>query len=156
MEIHGFTLRKWQRALGDFQGAAELNPADTNAQHNAKTTEREIAKLVDSLQEMQQMAQAMGQMSKELGDKVKQLRGMIPDPLAPPGGAGDEEEEEEDQPNGPKEGQREGKGRDGEEKKMSPEEAGMLLEGYKLGGDRRLPMGQGEQVKPKDRKGRDW
>ncbi|NOS68651.1 MAG: VWA domain-containing protein [Verrucomicrobia bacterium] len=157
MEIHGVTLRKWQRALGDFQGAAELNPADTNAQHNARTTERAIAKLVDSLREMQQLGQAMGEMTKELGAKLKQLRGMIPDPLAPPGGAGeDEEDEERDQPNGPKEGQREERGREGEEKSISPEEAGMLLEGFKLGGDRRLPMGQGEQGKPKDRKGRDW
>ncbi len=157
MEIHGVALRKWQRALGDFQGAAELNPADTNAQHNAKATERAIAKLVDSLREMQQLGQVMGEMTKDLGAKLKQLRGMIPDPLAPPGGAGeDEEDEERDKPNGPKEGQQEGKGRDGNEGQMSPEEAGMLLEGFKLGGDRRLPMGQGEQGKPKDRKGRDW
>ena len=155
MEVHGVTLRKWQRALGDFQGAAELNPANTNAQHNAKTTERAIAKLVDSLREMQQLAQAMGEMSKELGYKLKQLRGMIPDPLAPPGGAGDDEEEEE-QPKGPKEGQREGKGRDGEEQSMSPEEAGLLLEGFKLGGDRRLPMGQRDEGKPKDRTGKNW
>ena len=157
MEVHGVTLRKWQRALGDFQGAAELNPADTNAQHNARTTELAIAKLVDSLREMQQLAQAMGQQGKELGEKLKQLRGQIPDPLAPPGGSGEEDDEEEqDNPNGPQQGQQEGPNREGNEIKLSPEQAGWMLDSFKLGGDRRLPMGQGNEEKPRDRKGRDW
>jgi len=156
LEIHGVTLRKWQRSLGDFQGAAELNPADTNAQHNAQIVERAIAKLVDSLREMQQLAQSLGQSQRELNEKMRQMRGQIPAPLAPPGGAGDEDEEEWERPDGPQQGQREGPAREGEERSLSPEEAGWLLEAFKLGGDRRLPMGQGEEAKPKDRKGKTW
>ena len=50
METYGKTLEKWQRAADDFKSAAELNPADTNAAHNAEIVEQGIAKLVDSLQ----------------------------------------------------------------------------------------------------------
>ena len=51
METHGTTLSKWQRALGDFQGACELKPANTDARHNAEVVERRIAGLVDSLRQ---------------------------------------------------------------------------------------------------------
>jgi hypothetical protein len=63
LELHGAALRKWQRALGDFKSAAELNPADTNARHNAEIVERAIAKLVDSIVEMQQVAMGMSRVS---------------------------------------------------------------------------------------------
>ena len=35
-------------------------------------------------------------------------------------------------------------------------EAGWMLEGFKLDGERRLPMGQGDTAEPKDRKGKTW
>ena len=59
METYGKTLQKWQRAADDFKSAVELNPADTNAARNAEIVEQGIAKLVDSLQKMQQMAAAL-------------------------------------------------------------------------------------------------
>jgi hypothetical protein len=40
--------------------------------------------------------------------------------------------------------------------KISPEEAEQLLAGYKLGGDRRLPLGQEGTAKPKDHAGKNW
>ena len=154
LEIHGAALRKWQRSLGDFQSAAELKPGDTNAQHNAEIVERAIAKLIDSIREMQQAAMGMGERSQELGEQLKQLKGQIPAPLMPPGAAG--EDEEEGRPWQPKEGEQEGPSKDGEEISLSPEEAGWLLEGFRLDGERRLPMGQGEQGQPKNRGGRNW
>jgi tetratricopeptide (TPR) repeat protein len=154
LEIHGAALRKWQRSLGDFQSAAELKPSDTNAQHNAEIVERAIAKLIDSIREMQQAMMGMGERSQELGEQLKQLRGQIPAPLMPPGAAGDDEEE--GRPWQPKEGEQEGPSRDGEEISLSPEEAGWLLEGFRLDGERRLPMGQGEQGQPRERSGRNW
>jgi len=154
LEIHGAALRKWQRSLGDFQSAAELKPIDTNAQHNAEIVERAIAKLIDSIREMQQAAMGMGERSQELGEQLKQLRGQIPAPMMPPGAAG--EDEEEGRPWQPKEGDKEGPSKDGEEISLSPEEAGWLLEGFRLDGERRLPMGQGEQGQPKSRAGRNW
>ena len=159
MESHGAALLKWQRALGDFKSALELNPNDADAKRNIEIIEKEIAKLIDKLQKMAQLAQMMGQQRSEIGEMMKQMRGKIPAPDAPPGDAGDEDEDEdeEDKPNGPREGQQEGKGREGEEQRqLSPQEAGWILDAFKLGGNKQLPMGQGEEKKPKDKKGKDW
>ena len=100
----------------------------------------------------------MGQQKKDLGEMMKQMRGKIPAPDAPPGDNGEEEDEdEEDKPNGPRDGQEEGKGKEGEEKRqLSPQEAGWILDAFKLGGNKQLPMGQGEEKKPKDKKGKNW
>ncbi len=159
MESHGAALSKWQRSLGDFKSALELNRNDADAKRNIEIIEEAIAKLIDKLRNMAQLAQMMGQQKKELGEMMKQLRGKIPAPDAPPGDAGeeDEDEDEEDKPNGPREGQEEGKGREGEEKRqLSPQEAGWILDAFKLGGNKQLPMGQGEEKKPKDKKGKNW
>ncbi len=158
MEAHGATLLKWQRAVGDFKSALELNPTDFDAKRNIEILEEAIARLIDKIRALQQLGQIMGQQSRALGEMMKQLRGKMPAPDAPPGGQGDEEdEEEEDNPNGPREGQQEGPSREGQQIiRISREEAGWILDAFKLGGDRRLPMGQGEEGKPKDRKGRNW
>lgn len=156
MEAHGAALLKWQRALGDFKSALELNPADADAKRNIEILEEAIARLIDKIRALQQLGQLMGQQSRALGEMMKQLRGKLPAPDAPPGGQGDEDEEDEDSPNGPREGQQEGPSREGQIIKISREEAGWILDAFKLGGDRRLPMGQGEEAKPKDRKGRNW
>ncbi len=156
LDLHGAALRRWQRSLGDFKSTLELNRVDTNAQHNAEIVERSIAELVDSIRELQQVMMGMGQPKLELDMKMKQLKGMIPEPLMPPGAAGDDEEEEDGRSKEPKEGDKEGPQRDGKEMSLSPEEAGWLLEGFRLDGERRLPMGQGDTGEPKDRKGKTW
>lgn len=158
MEAHGAALQKWQRALGDFKSALELNPQDADAKANVAMLEEAIAKLIDKIRALQQLGQIMGQQSKALGEMMKQLRGKIPAPDAPPGGAGDEEEEEEeDSPNGPREGHEEGPSREGQQiLRISREEAGWILDAFKLGGDKRLPMGQGTEGNPKDKKGKNW
>ena len=158
LETHGAVLLKWQRALSDFKSALELNPNDQDTKRNVEIVEEAIAKLIDKMRQMAQLAQLMGQQRQALGEAMKQLRGKIPAPDAPPGGGADEEDEDDaENPKGPREGQQEGRGPEGEEQhRLTPEEAGWLLESFKLGGDRRLPMGQGPEVKPKDRKGKNW
>ncbi len=161
MEAHGKTLVKWQRALNDFKSAAELNPADTNAVRNAEIVEQAIAKLVDSLREMQQSAQGLGQTQSQLGDLLKQLKGRIPGANMPPGapGEGDDEEEGDGKGMSPEAlaGLKESATGDGQEMDLniSPEQAGQMLGGIQSGG-KLLPMGQGENGKPKDRSGRNW
>jgi len=85
METYGKTLLKWQRAADDFKGAAELNPADTNATHNAEIVERGIAKLVDELNKMQQMMGAgrgMMPMQMPMGQMPMQFYpGAVPAPM---------------------------------------------------------------------------
>ena len=100
----------------------------------------------------------MSPKERELGEKLKQLKGQIPEPFMPPGAAGDDDEEEDGKGRPPetKPGEKEEPAKEGEEMMISPEAAGWLLEGFKLDGERRLPMGQGEQGKPQDRAKRNW
>jgi len=155
METCGNALSKWQRSDGDFKSAVELNGADADARHNADTVERSIAKLIDSLRELQQAASAMGNKNQELQDKLKQLKGRIPAPDMPPGAAGDDEEDE-DFPNGPQPDMKEGTSRQGEEMTLSPEQAAWLLQGFPLDSERRLPMGQKDTAEPKNASRRPW
>jgi tetratricopeptide (TPR) repeat protein len=155
LQAHGAALAKWQRAEGDFKSTVELNRADADARHNAEVVEQCIAKLIDSLRQLQQSIGATGDQSRELGEKLKQLRGRIPAPDMPPGAAGDDDEDE-DQPLGPEPGQKEGPSKEGQEMSLSPEQAGWLLDSYKLDSERRLPMGEGEAAKPKDRGRPTW
>ncbi len=155
MESHGAALAKWERSSGDFKSTVELMGKDADAQQNADTVDRFIAKLVDSIRELQQAAAAMGSKGDELKEKLKQMKGKIPAPDMPPGAAGDDDDDEE-MPNGQQQGQKEGTGKQGEEMSLSPEQAGWLLNGFKLDSEHRLPMGQESTAQPKQRSGRTW
>ncbi len=146
-------LAKWQRAAADFRSAAELQAVDTNATYNAAATERAIAALIDKLNQLQQAGLKMNGAGKQLGEKMKQLRGTMPMPNMPPGVPGDDDDQELP---GLQPGEQEGAGKSGEEMKISPEQAEQLLAGFKLSGEHRLPLGDDGTAKPKDRKGKDW
>jgi len=155
LERHGEALKNWQRASGDFKSAAELNPDDERAKKNAEIVDRHIAKLIDEIRAMQQAMAAAAQMQQQLGQKLQDLRGQIPDDALPPGAPG-EGEEEEDLPNGLQPGMQEGATKTGEEQQLSSEEAGSILDGFRLDGERRLPMSQGEESKPTDSNRKPW
>jgi len=160
LEVHGRTLEKWRRSLGDFRGTVELNARDNNALPNAKLVERAIAELVDSVRELQFVTMKCAGGASKLGDLLGELKGRIPKDQMPPGAAGGAEEDEEPGELQLEElaGMKEGESKAGREMEntLSPEEAGNLLDGFRLGGDRRMPMGQDAQDKPRDRKRRDW
>ena len=145
MELYKNTLVKWQQSLGDFRSVAELNPADTNAVRNAEIVERHIAKLIDSIREMQQAMMPMMGGKSSFTDLMEQLKGKIPAEKMPPGAPG--EDEEEDISLEGLAGKQEGPGKEGRELEtpLSPDEAGDLLDNLRLGGDRRLPMGKGDE-----------
>jgi tetratricopeptide (TPR) repeat protein len=155
LETHGSALNKWQRSDGDFRSDLELTPNDTDARANSDTVERWIARLIDTLTQLQQTGAELNAKGEQLGEKMKALRGRIPAPDMPPGGAGDDDEEE-DMPNGPKPGDKEGPSKQGEQMTFSPEEAGWLLEGFKLDSERRLPMGQKDTAEPTPRDMKPW
>jgi len=157
MENYGNTLRQWRRAADDFKSAAELNPADTNAARNAEIVEQGIAKLVDNLRKMQQMAAAMGGQHQQMNGLLSQLKGRIPKENMPPGAAGGDDDDEDMQP-GDLAGQKENPSREGDQMQMplSPDEAGQILDGLSLDGSRRLSMSDQQGAPPKDKKGRDW
>jgi hypothetical protein len=68
----------------------------------------------------------MSDKERDLAQKLKQLKGRIPEMDMPPGAAGDDEEDEES-PDGPKPNQKEGVTLEGEEIQLSPEQAAWLL-----------------------------
>jgi tetratricopeptide (TPR) repeat protein len=158
METYGKTLEQWLRAADDFKSAAELNPADTNAAHNAEIVERGIAKLVDSVRKMQEMMGAMGKQKQDLGKMLSKLKGMIPAPNAPPGPAGDDDDEDQGVQPDSLAGQKENAGHQGDQMQVlpSPDQASQMLSGLGLDGTRRLEMSDKQGTPPKDRKGRNW
>ena len=158
METYGKTLLKWQRAADDFKGAAELNPADTNAQHNAEIVECGIARLVDEINKMQQMMGAMGKQKQDLGKMLSKLKGQIPAPDAPPGSAGDDGDDDEGVQPDSLAGQKENAAREGDQMPapLSPDQAGQILDGLSIDGSRRLPMGDKQSPPSKDKNGRNW
>jgi tetratricopeptide (TPR) repeat protein len=160
METYGKTLAKWQRSADDFTGAAELNSADTNAQHNAELVRQDLAKLIDSLRQMQQMANAMGKQRQDLGKLLSKLKGQIPAPNAPPGSTGEEDDEEEGKEAKPGmlAGKEEKVGSEGQESAtpLSPDQAGKILDGISVDGSRRLSMSDKQGTPPKDKNGRNW
>jgi hypothetical protein len=160
MEAHGKALLKWRRALSDFQSAAELNPADTNAVRNAEIVAQAIARLVDSLREMQAAAAGIGGKQADLNGLLAQLKGRIPAPNAPPGAAGEEDDDEGGKGDRPMPESLSGlQERDdtggGQELKISPEKAGELLNGLQPDG-KPLPIGQGEAGPPRNNSKRIW
>ena len=54
LQAYGAALARWERSSGDFKSTLELNSADSDARHNAEVLDRCIAKLVDSVRELQQ------------------------------------------------------------------------------------------------------
>ena len=162
METYGKTLSKWQRAADDFKSSAELNPADTNAPRNAEIVERGIAKLVDSLRQMQAMLGALGQQRQDLAKMLGKLKGQIPGPDAPPGAPGDDGEEDDGGKNGVQPnslaGQKENAPHEGEEAPipLSPNQAGQILDGFSLDGSRRLTMNDQQGSTSTGQKGHNW
>jgi hypothetical protein len=162
LAAHGNTLLKWRRSLSDFKSAAELNLADTNAVHNADVVAEAIAKLVDSLREMQQAAGNLAGKQAGLKGLLTQLKGKIPAPNMPPGASGGDQEEEGDDGEqvspesltGLEESNKGGGGRE-MDLKISPEQASQLMNSIQPDG-KQLPMGQGEPGQPKNRSGRIW
>ncbi|MEI8291133.1 MAG: hypothetical protein WCH99_16830 [Verrucomicrobiota bacterium] len=155
MEVYGGTLRKWRLAADDFRSAAELNPADTNAQRNAEIVGQHIAKLVDSLREMQEMAGQLAGRRQQLKNMLSELKGRIPKENAPPGAEGDEADEPD---MGSMQGQMEPPPKDGSEMEtgVSPEMAGQLLDSLAPSGTRRLPMADQKTSQSKEKKSRTW
>jgi len=162
METYGKTLSKWQRAADDFKSSAELNPADTNAPRNAEIVERGIAKLVDSLRQMQAMLGALGQQRQDLAKMLGKLKGQIPGPDAPPGAPGDDGEEDDDGKDGVQldslTGQKENASQEGDQIQipLSPNQAGQILDGFSLDGSRRLTMSDQQGSPSTGQKGRNW
>jgi len=157
LQAHQNTLLKWERSSGDFKSAVELTPKDDDARHNADVVDRSIAKLIDQIRQLEQIAMNLGMKQQQLGEKLKQCRGKIPAPQMPPGAAGDDEEDDRF-PQGKEPGQEEaGKKDEQKDSGLTAEQAAWLLDAYKLDSDRRLPMTEAKRAQqPPDRSKPTW
>jgi tetratricopeptide (TPR) repeat protein len=158
METYGKTLEQWLRAADDFKSAVELNPADTNAAHNAAIVQKGIAQLVDSLRNMQGLAGMMNMQGQDLGKMMGKLKGAMPGQNAPPGPAGEGDEDDEGTKPDSLAGQKEDAGRQGDEMRLtlSPDQASQILNGLSLDGTRRLDMSDKEGKPSANKNGRNW
>ena len=155
MDLYGAVLTQWRRALGDFRSAKELQPEDKNAQFNADATDRYIAKLVDMLQPLSLMRQAMEAQRESLLKKMTKAKGKLPDLGQQKGGEdGDDDDDGNKKPKDLANGF-EGPVRNGQRMELTFEEAKRLLN--MLTADKKLSTGgfSGEQ-KPATPKGKDW
>lgn len=145
MQTYGETLRKWQQADDDFKSAAELNPADTAAARNAQIVEQYIARLVDSLRQMQMLGGKLGDKHKKLNELLKQIGGRIPKPNLPPGAPGDKDQDEDGEIRPESlQGMEEGATRTDNsiESRLSRDEAAQILNGIPVDAAERLMMNE--------------
>ncbi len=152
----GVVLTTWERASADFRSTNELQPADTNATHNASIVDRQIAGLVDLLKMQQQaLAQCSGE-GEQLKQEMKKARKRMPPGQENGLGPGGEEEEDEDGPGQDEERDfRKPFGERGKEKSISQEQAAQLLQSIQLDSQRTLPVSD-KAPKLQKRPGGDW
>jgi hypothetical protein len=156
LEFHASALNRLERASGDWKSAFELDPGNEDARHNAEVADRHIARVVDSIRDLLQSLQQMQGAGEELRQMMSQMKGKIPAENMPPGAPGEDEEDEEDGGMMPPPGTEEGPGIEGDERPFSPEEAGWLLEGFRAGEEKRLPMTQDREGEPRDKNRPTW
>lgn len=140
MRTYGATLQKWQRSDDDFKSVTELNPANADAARNAKIVEQNIARLVDSLRRMQNLAAMLGSGQKQVDETLRQIGGRIPKPNLPPGAPGDMDQDDEGLLPESLQGQKEGASQMGNavEPPLSRDEAAQILNGIPLDATQRL------------------
>ena len=160
-------IATWTRAVGDFRGAHELDAADIQAKANAEAIEELLRTLRRETAALEEAIEAQRRKLEELREVIKELIKRIPDEKLPPNAQGDPDEDEENflpperqKPNDGKGGPKEP--REGQEQKMTEQEARGSLEGLKNEFGRKMPSGtpgNGGGVKggkPADKKGKDY
>lgn len=161
-------IASWTRSVGDFRGALELDAADAQAKANAETIEELLRALRLETQALEETIEAQRKKLEELREVIKELAKRIPDEHLPQSAQGDDDDDENflpperQKPNDGKGSQK--KPREGDEQKMTEQEARGSLEGLKNEFGRKMPAGQkdgpngtgGKGGKPTDKKGKDY
>jgi tetratricopeptide (TPR) repeat protein len=158
LQTYGETLRKWQQADDDFKSAAELNPADTDATRNAQIVEQYIARLVDSIHQMQQLGAMLGGRQKKLDELIKTIGGRIPKPNLPPGAPGGDKDQDDGIKPESLEGMQEGATQTGNPigPTLSRDAAAQILNGIPINASQRLMMNETKTGTPAQGSGRNW
>lgn len=149
----------WTRSVGDFRSAVELASSDTLSQENAERVESLLRALRRETDLLRDTYRDLGAKHAELREVILELLKRIPPEERPQSGEGEGEDDEfgEQKPNS---GSGSGEGtEDGQEGRMSEQEARSQLEALQDQFGRRMPAaGQGQpgQGRPRDRQGKDY
>lgn len=149
----------WTRSVGDFRSAVELAASDTLSQENAERVESLLRALRRETDLLRETYRDLGAKHAELREVILELLKRIPPEERPQAGAGEGEDDEFGEPR-PNQGSGTGEGtEDGQEGRMSEQEARSQLEALQDQFGRRMPAaGQGQpgQGRPRERKGKDY
>lgn len=163
-------IAAWTRSVGDFRGAHELNNTDRESLTNAETIEELLRTLSRETQALAETIEAQKRKQEELREVIKELIKRIPDEQLPQNAQGDGEDDENFLPED-RQKQQDGaggkkpqpKGKEGDQKKMTEQEARGTLEGLKNEFGRKMPAGQPGgngnnpgNPKANDKKGKDY
>ena len=157
-------MAAWTRAIGDFRGAHELDATDLPAQANAEAIEELLRALRHETHALEETIAEQRRKLEELRTVIRELIRRLPDDQLPPPGQGEDEEDDLIPPERrrPRQGGGPGKQQEGQEQKMTEQEARGTLEGLKNEFGRKMPAGTkpgegGAGSGPgADRKGRDY
>jgi hypothetical protein len=156
LELLGSVINRWRTSANNFHSAFELDPANADADFNAKVVERHLSEQQNHEKKLQEQQDAIIQERKELREVMKKLWALIPPEFRQPPeeGEGDEDEDddaEEDQKNQAEGGEKEEKDKKGGEKeekeKRNKGSAGQQKQ--RLGGDREIDPDMLKMLKEK-------
>jgi tetratricopeptide (TPR) repeat protein len=159
----GGVIALWTRALGDFRGAHELDAADGQALANAETIEELLRSLRRETAALAETIEAQRKKLEELRAVIRELVKRLPDDKLPQNAEGEEADDEDflpperRKPKTPRGADK--KGEEGDEQKMTEQEARGALEGLKKEFNRKMPAGKqpGEGGGPPPaKKGKDY
>lgn len=155
----GGVVAAWTRSVGDFRGAAELEPADAASRENAERVEALLRALRSETERLRETYAELGRKHAELREVILELMKRIPPEERPQSGEGEGEDDEFGERQ-PRQGSGSGdRSEDGQEGRMGEQEARSQLEALQDQFGRRMPAaGQGQpgQARPADRKGKDY
>jgi septal ring factor EnvC (AmiA/AmiB activator) len=157
-------IASWTRSVGDFRGAHELDPADAQSRSNAEAIEELLRALKKETAALEETIEAQRRKLEELREVIRELVKRIPDDKLPQSAQGEDDEEDDFMPadrKKPNQGGGQKKSREGEEQKMTEQEARGSLEGLKSEFGRKMPSGQkgadgAAPGKKADKKGKDY
>jgi len=160
----GGVIAAWTRSVGDFRGAHELDPADSDARTNADRIDELLRALRRETEALQEAQADQRRKLEELRAAIMELLKRIPPEKRPANASGEGDEDDdfgEGKPKQPK-GQGDKKPEEGNEGKMTEQEARSALEGLKDELGRKMSTAKGATGgpaaggKPGDRKGKDY
>jgi len=151
----------WTRSLGDFRGAVELNAADTDAKTNADRIEELLRQLRRETEALLEAQSDQRKKLDELRKAITELIKRIPPEKLPEGEGDGDEEDDFGQGKKPKGGSGNQQSEEGNEGKMTDQEARSTLESLRdeLGRKMSTTGGKGGQAgagKPSEKKGKDY